>query len=44
MEGERLHRNEMSIVRWILCGVSLREKQICEELRTGLGIQLITEV
>ena len=30
-ESQRLHRNEMSMIRW-MCGVTMRDKYPCEEL------------
>ena len=31
-ESQRLHRNEMSTIRW-MCGVTMRDRYPCEELR-----------
>ena len=42
-DSQRLHRNEMSMIRW-MCGVSLKDRFSCEELRARLGIKSILEV
>ena len=42
-ESQRLHRNEMSMIRW-MCGVPLRDKYPCEELRAWVGIKPIVDV
>ena len=42
-ESQRLHRNEMSMIRW-MCGVTMRERYPCEELRAWVGIKPIVDV
>ena len=42
-ESQRLHRNEMSMVRWV-CGVTMRDRYPCEELRAWVGIKPIVDV
>ena len=42
-DSQRLHRNEMSMIRW-MCGVSLKDRLSCEELGARLGIKSILEV
>ena len=37
-ESQRLHRNEMSMIRW-MCGVTMRDRYPCEELRAWVGIK-----
>ena len=39
-ESQRLHRNEMSMIRW-MCGVTMRDRYPCEELRAWVGIKPI---
>ena len=42
-ESQRLHRNEMSMIRW-MCGVTMRDRYLCEELRAWVGIKPIVDV
>ena len=42
-ESQRLHRNEMSMIRW-MCGVTMRDRYPCEELRAWVGIKPIVDV
>ena len=42
-ESQRLHRNEMSMIRW-MCGVTMRDRYPCEELRARVGIKPIVDV
>ena len=42
-ESQRLHRNEMSMIRW-MCGVTMRDRYPCEELRAWVGIKPIDVV
>ena len=42
-ESQRLHRNEMSMIRW-MCGVTMRDRCPCEELRAWVGIKPIVDV
>ena len=37
-DTQRLHRNEMSMIRW-MCGAKLRDRKSCDELRSLLGIK-----
>ena len=39
-ESQRSHRNEMSMIRW-MCGVTMRDRYPCEELRALEGIKPI---
>ena len=39
-ESQSLHRNEMSMIRW-MCGVTMRDRYPCEELRARVGIKPI---
>ena len=38
-----LHQTEMRMIRW-MCGVKLRDKLSCIELRQQLGIEVIVKV
>ena len=42
-ESQRLHRNEMSMIRW-MCGVTMADRYPCEELRAWVGIKSIVDV
>ena len=42
-ESQRLHCNEMSMIRW-MCGVTMRDRYPCEELRALVGIKPIVDV
>ena len=42
-ESQRLHCNEMSMIRW-MCGVTMRDRYPCEELRAWVGIKPIVNV
>ena len=42
-ESQRLHRNEMSMIRW-MCGVTMRDRYPFEELRAWVGIKPIVDV
>ena len=42
-ESQRLHRNEMSMIRW-MCSVTMRDRYPCEELRARVGIKPIVDV
>ena len=42
-ESQRLHRNEMSMIRW-MCGVTMRDRYHCEELQARVGIKPIVDV
>ena len=42
-ESQRLHHNEMSMIRW-MCGVTMRDRYPCEELRAWVGIKPIVDV
>ena len=42
-ESQRLHRNEMSMIRW-MCSVTMRGRYHCEELRAWVGINPIVDV
>ena len=42
-ESQRLHRNEMSMIRWMY-GVTMRDRYPCEELRARVGIKPIVDV
>ena len=42
-ESQRLHHNEMSMIRWIF-GVTMRDRYPCEELRAWVGIKPIVDV
>ena len=42
-ESQRLYRNEMSMIRW-MCGVTMRDRYLCEELRAWVGIKPIVDV
>ena len=42
-ESQRLHRNEMSMIRW-MCGVTTRNRYPCEELRARVGVKPIVDV
>ena len=42
-ESQRLHRNEMSMIRW-MCGVTMRDRYPCEELQARVGIKPIVDV
>ena len=37
-ESQRLHRNEISMIRW-MCGVTMRDRYPCEELRARVGVK-----
>ena len=39
-ESQRLHRNVMSMIRW-MCGVTMRDRYPCEELRAWVGVKPI---
>ena len=39
----RLGRNEMSMIRW-MCGVTMRDRYPCEELRDRVGVKPIVDV
>ena len=41
-ESQRLHRNEMSMIPW-MCGVTMRDRYPCEELRAWVGIKRIVD-
>ena len=41
-ESQRLHRNEMPMIRW-MCGVTMRDRYPCEELRARVGIKPIVD-
>ena len=42
-ESQMLHRNEMSMIRW-MWGVTMRVRYSCEELRAWVGIKPIVDV
>ena len=42
-ESQRLHHNEMSMIRWMR-GVIMRDRYPCEELRARVGIKPIVDV
>ena len=42
-ESQRLHHNEMSMIRW-MCSVTMRDRYPCEELRAWVGIKPIVDV
>ena len=42
-ESQRLHCNQMSMIRW-MCGVTMRDRHPCEELRAWIGIKPIVDV
>lgn len=42
-DSQRLHRNEMSMIRW-MCGVTLKDRFSSEELRARLGIKSILDI
>ena len=42
-ESQRLHRNEISMIRW-MCGVTMRDRYPCEELQAWVGIKTIVDV
>ena len=42
-ESQRLHRNEMAMIRW-MCGVTTRDRYPCEELRAWVGVKPIVDV
>ena len=42
-ESQRLHRNEMSMIWW-MCGITMRDRYPCEELRARVGIKPIADV
>ena len=42
-ESQRLHHNEMSMIQW-MCGVAMRDRYPCEELRAWVGIKPIVDV
>ena len=42
-ESQRLHCNEMSMIRW-MCGVTMWDRYPCEELRAWVGIKPIVDV
>ena len=42
-ESQRLQRNEMSMILW-MCGVTMRDRYPCEELRARVGIKPIVNV
>ena len=42
-ESQRLHRNEMSMIRW-MCGVTMMDRYPCEELQAWVGIKPIVDV
>ena len=39
---QRLHRNEMPMIRW-MCGVNMRDRYPCEELRAWVGTKPIVD-
>ena len=41
-ESQRLHHNENSMIRW-MCGVTMRDRYPCEELRARVGIKPIVD-
>ena len=41
--GLKFERAEMQIIRW-MCGVSLKDRRITEELRKLVGVELSLEV
>ena len=42
-ESQRLHRNEISMIRW-MCDVTMRDRYSCEELQAPVGIKPIVDV
>ena len=40
---DKLNRAEMRMIRW-MCGVSLRERKTCAELRQKMGVEAIVDV
>ena len=42
-ESQRLHRNEMAMIRW-MCDVTMRDRYPCEELRAWVGIKPSVDV
>ena len=42
-ESQRLHCNEMSMIR-LMCGVTMRDRYPCEELRARVGVKPIVDV
>ena len=40
---EKLHRTEMSMVRW-MCGVSLKDQRRSEELLKSIGVKPVVDV
>ena len=42
-DSQRLHRNEMSMIRW-MCGVTMKDRLSSEELRACLGNKSILDI
>ena len=42
-DTQRLHRNEMMMIRW-MCSATLKDRKSCEELRAQMGVDSIVDV